>query len=433
MNQAINSYMPSSKWHVLAATWLGEMFDGMDASIFILVMFPALSDLLKTTSHSEVGIYGSIVLAIFMMGWAIGAIVFGIVADHIGRAKALVITILIYAIATGLCAISRSWIELTVYRFVVGCGIGGEISIGGTLLAEIWKGKSRLYATGFMVSSYPFGYLIAAIINSLSGSWGWRCLYLVGIIPAILTLYIRAKISDPVEFREMKNHEKTLRLKKKSELTVEESQLLAPRLSQVFRGDNKWKITLATALASTAIIGLWAVLAWIPPWINQLTGTQAIQERSLAAVVMNIGSIISSCLAGFFVIKFGYRKSFMLSYAGSLACCIGMFLSTKSFGPWLLIWTFAVGFFALLPFALLFIFVPTLFPTAIRATAFGFSVQIGRIVAAIATLLSGQLIAAFGGSYAYAGACVACLYIIGITASFKLPITKDQESNSCEI
>src|SRR5271170_5859318 len=113
-----------SQWHVLLATWLGEMFDGMDASIFVLVLFPALSELLNTKSHSIVGLHGSYILATFMVGWAIGGIGFGILADYIGRARTLVYTILLYAIFTGLCALSHNWQEMAIYRFLVGCGIG---------------------------------------------------------------------------------------------------------------------------------------------------------------------------------------------------------------------------------------------------------------------------------------------------------------------
>ncbi len=352
----------------------------MDASIFVLVLFPALSELLATKSHSVVGMHGSFILATFMIGWATGGIIFGILADHIGRARTLVYTILLYAIFTGLCGLSHSWQEMAFYRFLVGCGIGGEISIGGVLMAEYWRGNSRLHATGAMCTSFGFGYLVAALLNLAVGGLGWRWLFFAGIVPAFLTAYVRAKLKEPVQFELMREYKKRLRAKSKSDLTADEAAILQFPLWQLFNKDNRGRIILAVCLASTAIVGYWAVLAWIPPWINQLTGTTATQERSMAAIALNIGTIVSSLLAGTIVTYFGRRISFCLSFSGAFTCCMGMFLTTQKFSDVLLLWCFSVGFFAGLVFALLFIYIPEIFETKLRATAVGFGIQFGRVV-----------------------------------------------------
>ena len=339
-------YIESSRWHVLLATWLGEMFDGMDASIFVLVIFPALSELLATKSHSVVGVYASIILATFMLGWAIGGIGFGILADHIGRARTLVYTILLYAIFTGLCAFSHNWQEMAFYRFLVGCGIGGEISIGGVLMAECWRGKSRLHATGVMASSFGAGYLVASLLNLFLGGFGWRWLFVAGIVPALLTAYIRAKLKEPVQFELMREYKQRLAAKPKAELSEQEAELLKFTLPQIFNGKNISKTILVTAIASTAVVGYWAVLSWIPPWINQLTDTPAVQERSFVALAQNIGSIVSCLLAGTLVIRFGRRASFCFAFFGAL-CCLGMFLTTRTFSSTLFVWAFSLGFLLL--------------------------------------------------------------------------------------
>jgi MFS family permease len=406
-----------SRWHVLLATWLGEMFDGMDASIYVLVLFPALSELLNTKSHSIVGLHGSYILATFMVGWALGGIVFGILADQIGRARTLVYTILLYAICTGLCGLSHNWQEMAFYRFLVGCGIGGEISIGGVLMAECWTGKSRLHATGAMCSSFGFGYLIAAFLNLFLGSIGWRWLFLAGVVPAILTAYIRAKLKEPVQFELTREYKKRLRAKPISELTEEEAALLRPTLPQVFSRENLGRTVLSMCLASSAIVGYWAVLAWIPPWINQLTGGAAVQERSMAAIALNIGAIASAFLTGTFVIALGRRATFAIFYIGALVGCLGMFCTTKTFGMPLIAWCFAVGFFAVGVFSVLFIYVPESFATKLRATAMGCCIQAGRLAAAVAALTGGQLISMFNGSYAIAGAAVSLFFLVGIVAS----------------
>ncbi len=407
--------------HVLLATWLGELFDGMDASIYVLVLFPALSELLNTTSHSNVGIVGSVILAIFMLGWACGAIVFGILADYIGRARTMVLTILVYALCTGLCALAHNWWELAFYRFLVGCGIGGEISIGAVMLAECWKGRARLHATAIMSTSFGFGYLTAALLNLAIGHLGWRWLFVVGIAPALLTVYIRAKLREPEQFQAVQKVKKQLRQKPKSELTPSEKHLLSFTLPEIFAPHTIAKTLTVIALASTAIIGYWAVLSWIPAWINQLTGTLAVHERSTAAIALNLGAILAAGLGGVVIDRLGRPLAFRFAFIGALLSCIGMFLSVKAFGPALLCWAFVVGGFATMPFVFLFIYVPELFDTRIRGTAFGVSVQLGRIFAAAAAVAGGQLIAVFGGSYALAGASVATLYTVGILVSFFLP------------
>ncbi len=423
----------NSRAHVLLATWLGEMFDGMDASIFVLVLFPAMSELLKTTSHSTAGVYGSIVLATFMVGWAAGAILFGILSDYIGRTRTMILSILLYALCTGLCALSHSWIELAVYRFLVGCGIGGEISAGAVLLSECWRGNSRLHAAGIVNSSFGSGYLIAALLNLWLGHFGWRWLFLAGVIPALLTVYLRCKLKEPAQFELVREYKKRLKCKTKEKLSPQESELLRFTFGQIFARGTRGKTAVVAALASTTIVGYWAVLAWLPPWINQLTGTSAVAERSAAAIAMNIGAIIFSLLSGSIVLWLGRRNAFRFAFLGALVCCAGMFLTVKAFGPLLLVWAFAVGCFVPVPFAFLFVYVPELFAARIRGTAFGFSVQFGRLAAAVAALCGGQLIAFFGGSYAYAGACLAGFYLVGIVVSFFMPHTNGEVEAALEV
>lgn len=413
-----NGTLKNSKWHVLVAMWLGQMFDAMDASIYVLVLYPALSELLKTASHSTVGVIGSIVLAVFMLGWACGGIVFGILSDYIGRTRTLVLTILLYAIATGLCAISHNWIELALYRFLVGCGIGGEIGIGVVILSEYWRGQSRLNAVGAMCTSFGCGYLVTALLNLWLGPLGWRYLFAAGVVPALLTVYIRAKLKEPPQFELSCQYRRHLKKKPRSMLTKEESQYVSHTFPEIFSRTNWRKTLLIVTLSTTATVAYWAVLSWIPAWINQLTGSAAVQQRSITAIVMNLGTIVSAALAGAIVISLGRARAFRLAFVGSLLCCIGMFVTVKTFAAPLLVWVFFVGAFAELAFVCLYIYAPEVFDVRIRGTAFGFSVQVGRVIAAMGALLSGQIIAICSGSYAIAGACMATVNLMGIVASF---------------
>ncbi|HKI69867.1 MAG TPA: MFS transporter, partial [Verrucomicrobiae bacterium] len=125
------------QWLVLFVAWLGWVFDSMDAMIYALVLHPALHDLLHTTSAEKIGWYGGIIFSIFLIGWAVGGVLFGVLADHIGRTKTLVFTILIYAVFTGMAALSQTWWQLAIFRFLTALGIGGEWAAGAALVAEV--------------------------------------------------------------------------------------------------------------------------------------------------------------------------------------------------------------------------------------------------------------------------------------------------------
>jgi MFS family permease len=359
-------------------------------------------------------------MAIFMFGWTAGAVSFGTLADYIGRTKTLIITVILYAVATGMCALSHNWQELAFYRFLVGCGIGGEISIGGVMLSEYWRGNARLHATGILQSAFSCGFLLLAGINLLIGHMGWRPLYLVGTIPALLAIYIRLRLKEPEAVLAVQRERTRLRQKPQAELTESERQFLRFTFPELFR-QHAGKITVLVLLASTVCIGNFAITAWIPAWVNQLTGTEAVKERSIAAISQSLGAIAGAITGGAVVLKLGRPLAFRLAYVGSFLSCVAMFLTTSVFDARLIAWSFIVGFFVMAPYTYLFIYVPELFETRLRATAFGFSIQMGRILAGLAVILGGKLISVLDGSYSRAGALVSLFFLVGIGASFFMP------------
>ncbi|MBI4534449.1 MAG: MFS transporter [Candidatus Melainabacteria bacterium] len=410
----------NSSGHVLVASSLGGFFDGLDASIFGLVLYPALSELLHTSSHSLAGIYGSYILATFLAGWAIGAVVFGVLSDTIGRVKAMMLSIAVYALFTGLCALSHSWQELAAYRFLVGCGIGGEMGSGLLVLSEHFRGKARLHTTGLMMAALCAGWLCTSLINFWIGHLGWRMLFVVGIIPALLTVYIRAKLKEPTKDETVNDIDLLDRRNGllRAVMLIGQAPL---KFKQLFASANRPKVMVVMLLASSIIVNWWAVLTWVPAWINQMTGTQAVFERSLVTSLMYLGAILSSMLGGISISYLGRLRTFFIGYLGAMLSELVMFLTVQSVGPLLLCLSFFVGLFAILPFYVLFVYVPEIFNHQIRGTAFGFSVQMGRFSAVVAVLLSGQLIALFGGSYALAGLAVAMINIVGLAALLFLP------------
>ncbi len=423
-NSAVRPIPQDSRWQVLTATWLGEMFGGMDASIYVLVMHQCLSELIGASAHSVVAPVGALVLAIFIIGWVIGGISCGILADYFGRSRIMLCTILLYALASGLCAFSHNWQELAFYRFLVGFGIGGEIGIGAVMVAETFKTKSRMHAASFLASSFACGYLLAAVANYYIGHLGWRYLFLLGVLPALVTVYFRTKLKEPEHFEEVKREKRIAKMVARASGNRLKAEGFT--LPQVFSPKNLHSTLVAMGLSTAAIVGYWAVLAWLPAWVTQLVGGTAVHERSLAAVTMNIGGLSGSLIAGFLVSKLGRARSFRLANLMTFGSCLLLFGTVKHYGNELLILVFCMGFFAQMLFALLFIYVPELYEAKIRCTGVTTSITCGRILSAAAAVLGGQLIALLNGSYAGAALLVSSVYLLGAAVSFFMPGHADQ-------
>lgn len=416
-----------SKWHAWAAGYLGECFDAMDATIFFIVLYPAISELINSKNDAAIGWYGSLILASFMLGWAIGGTIFGVVADKMGRAKTMAFTILVYAIFTGLCATSHSWWEMAIYRFFVGMGVGGEISLGTVIVSEYWKQKKqRIWATAWLDTSFSVGLVLASCANLMVGGHGWRWLFVIGMLPALATLYIRYTLKEPDSFEAMRNHKELLKNKNPKDLTESESRYLQSPFKQLFSSEYKTTIIALFCIASSAIIGYWSCVSWISPWINQLTGELAIGERSLATNVLSVGSIIGAISTPLWLNWLGRRNTIRFAFGGCMLAVMVMFVMIKSFCLPLLALIAFIGLTVGLQFTFLCIYIPEAFATNVLGTASGFTFSAGRIFAALIAVGGGQLIAMYQGSYAMASATVAIVYAIGFVAANYLPETNGE-------
>ncbi|HEY6367867.1 MAG TPA: MFS transporter, partial [Candidatus Binatia bacterium] len=185
------------QWRVLVCACLGWALDIMDGYLYAIILFPAMSELLGTAETALIGWYGGIVLSIFMIGWALGGLLFGPIADRYGRVKTMALTIIVYAGFTGLSAIANSWSELAFYRFMTGLGIGGEWAAGAALIAESWPEKSRAKAAGIMQASGGIGFFLASLLYLWIGPYGWRWVFALGVFPALVAFYIRKSLHEP--------------------------------------------------------------------------------------------------------------------------------------------------------------------------------------------------------------------------------------------
>lgn len=404
-------------FHTFVAAWLGETFDAMDALIYFIVLYPCLGELLKTKDATTIGWHGSIILAFFMVGWAIGSITFGLIADRYGRRVAMTSSILVYAIGSVLCSFSQSWMHLAACRLLVGFGIGGEISIGSVLLSESWQGKGRIWAMCLMQTSFCCGSLLTGAFNLSIGQGSWRLLFLIGMLPALVALYVRWHLNEPQAFQALKEYRQKLKFKPPKTLTPEQRQVAQMPIASLMERANLQKLALTTTLCMSAIVGYWAAISWMPAWINQLTVSDAVVERSTATMLMSLGGIAVCFICPPLTTLLGRRVMFLIGFAGSLASVLFLFLGIHAYGPSLLKAVFFVGIFSSIPFIIVSFYIPELFDTHLLGTASGISWSIGRIAAAIAGLFTGPVIAFFGGSYSLAASSIALVYLAGLAAS----------------
>ena len=409
------------QWLVLSVAWLAWMFDAMDSTIYALVLQPALHELLRAPGGGPVtgeviGWYGGIVFSIFLIGWAIGGVLFGLLADRFGRTRALMLSILVYAVFTGLAAWSQTWWQLALFRFLTALGIGGEWAAGAALVAEVWPEDKRIRAAGVLQSAWAAGFFLAAILNLLLRNAGWRPTFVAGVAPALVALLVFKWVKEPERWVRARAVERPVAGARRSKL----AELFTPGL---LRG------TLAgSGLAFVAVFGLWGATNWTPTLIRALPelqnlDTAAISTRvSYATMLLNVGALAGYLSFGPLAGRMGRRPAFALMCAGSLMLLPVTFLTPRSYAQVLVLLPL-LGFFNNGIFSGFPIYLPELYPTRIRATGAGFCFNIGRLLASAGPFVTGYLVMALG-SFGRAASAVALIYLVGLLILPFAPETK---------
>ncbi|HXV68026.1 MAG TPA: MFS transporter [Nitrospira sp.] len=403
------------QWLVLFVAWLGWVFDAMDATIYAIVLHPALHDLLHTgtgpPTTEQVGWYGGIIFSIFLIGWAIGGITFGVLADRFGRTKVLIATIVIYAVFTGAAALAQTWWHLALSRFLTALGIGGEWAAGAAIVAETWPEEKRAKAAGILQSAWAVGFFLAASFNLLLKDYGWRTLFLVGILPAFVALLVRWWVKEPERW------------------THAREQQTIP-LMAIFEGNLRRATLVGSALAFVAVFGLWGATNWAPTLVRELPDIKGTDSAALATYVsyaimaLNAGAIFGYLGFGPLADRFGRRPVFAFMCLGSFVMLPITYLAPSSYIGVLMLLPI-LGFFNNGIFSGFPIYLPELYPTALRATGAGFCFNAGRVLASASPFLTGWLVATLG-SFGRAASTVALIYLVGLVVLLFAPETKGQ-------
>ncbi len=366
------------QWKSGVAAWLGWLFDGLDIHLYTLVAMPFVAELLRVeTTDERVGTHVAYIQAAFLFGWAIGGGFFGRIGDRLGRSRALVLTILTYAVFTGLSFVATEWWHLLIFRFLAALGIGGEWAVGAALLSETWPGRWRPWLAAVLQSGVNVGIVLASVAAFLLSSYPPRTVFLVGILPSLLTLWIRREVPETDDWHAAKAAHGA------SE----------PSVLDLFRGDVLRTTVLSIGVCALSLSAHWAFVFWSVQQLRSLpevaSWTAGEQSRlvSNALALLMLASIAGNFFAAWLARQVGYRAAIAalcLVYAGAMLVTYG---AERDYRQVLWLWPILGAASGL--FALFTMYLPPLFPTLLRTTGAGFCYNIGRIAAAVGTLFFG--------------------------------------------
>jgi MFS family permease len=404
------------QWLVLVIASAGWVFDAFEGQIFNITRTDLLTDLLGVSSdHLDVKRWGDNFLGIFLVGGTLGGILFGSLADRWGRRPTMVLTILFYSIFSGLTYFAANLWQVAILRFLVAMGVGGEWSVAATLVSEVFPKRARANAGSIFHATSVFGTWLAALAGLWVGSQ-WRYAYLIGVGPALLTLWVRASLKEPDSWESAASQQKELGSFR---------ELL---------GNPRWRgrALLGMSLAAVGLGTFWGVTVAGQDLTKELllrSGVPAADATSRAkfayGIVQAAGGGLGLLAFGPLAVRLGRRRAFAVMHLLAFLIVPVACYAPQNY-PQMLVVLPIFGFLTLSIHAGYAIYFPELFPNHLRATGTGFCFNGGRLAAASVLLFSGWLKAQPGLDLRLAVTLVGILFLVGLIPLAFLPETKDQ-------
>ena len=399
----------------LLAGSLGWMLDAFDVMLYAMVLAHLI-----THFQMEKDTAG-LLQGLTLLASAVGGTLFGFIADRFGRTKALMISILIYSLASAACGLSQSILQLALFRLILGIGMGGEWTAGAALVAESWRPEHRAKALAIMQANWPIGEALAALVAGLFLGWGtlslggleipaWRAVFLVGVLPALLVLWVRSGVEEPAIW--------------KNQSAGAGRQPNRVPLRRLWEPGLRGHVIVASAVSSAAMFAYWGLFTWIPAYlllpVSEGGRGMDITKTTVWLLLMGIGKWLSHPVYGYLADAIGRRSVYIVYVvlAGLLVPGFALFDSPMS----ILVIGTLVGFFGSGHFTGFATIASEIFPTEIRATGVGLTYNIGRGFSALAPIVVGALAIRYGVGSAFLATSVA-FFLAGFFALF-LPETK---------
>ena len=454
--------LTSGQWLVLAAAFLGWMFDGVEMGLFPLIARPALQDLMGVTGDARVGQWNGYLIAAFMLGAASGGLVFGWLGDKIGRVRGMALSILVYSIFTGLCYFVTAPWQLFILRFIAALGMGGQWALAVALVMECWPDRFRPILAGVIGAAANVGFLLISVVACYFPVTAetWRIMMLAGAVPGVLALLIIMFVPESQRWKASVDHRRTTPLR------------------EVFRPPLRRRTLLAIAFTSVPLIATWgAVSGWTPLWVEQTRQMELAQPHMTAAqrqeaqaattidervelirgytndekeevagfltaeqwkdvadeaapakarvqFMLAIGAIIGCLIGSSLGHSLGRRPAYFLLCVASFVLCTILYRASGAYNLQFLTIVGLVGIVSAAFYGWAPLYLPELFPTRVRATGQGISFNFGRILTAVGSIVTGHLLIAYGGDYAKACSIIVLIYFVGMVIIWFGPETK---------
>jgi hypothetical protein len=425
--------MTGYHWWVLLVATLGWLFDSMDQRLFVLARTPALRELLPDAADAHLADYAGYATAIFILGWATGGLVFGLLGDRWGRTRTMMATILLYSLFTGLSALAVRWWDFALYRFLCGMGIGGEYAAGVALVAEVMPERARPYCLGLLQGLAALGQVAGSAVSlaigpqaEIAGVAGWRWLFLVGVLPALLVVVIRLSLREPESW-----------LRARGELDKQLGDL-----GEIVR-DRRWRFhtLVGMTLGIAGQIGIWGIGFWTPELIRgsllesrppEVTVQQwkAVEDRfvGLGTLLQDLAGMLGIYAFTLVTAHLGRRWTFAAAYLLALGATLLTFGRLREAGD--VYWMVPLlGFCVSSVFGGFAIYFPELYPTRLRSTGTGLCYNVARYVTALGPLTLGKLTLLYASlGYALplrpAAMTLAGVFLVGVLVLPFAPETK---------
>jgi MFS family permease len=414
-----------SQWNTLIASNLGWMFDGYETFALVMAVGAALRQLLDPSQYAQIPVYAGTVIALTLLGWGIGGLVGGVLTDYLGRKRTMMLAIIAYSVMTGLSAFAWNWMSFAVLRFMVGLAIGSEWVTGASIVAELWPDRFRGRGVGLMQSGLGIGFFLGSFAWLFIGPLGpdsWRYMFLLGVLPALLTLWIRRSIPESARWERVNGKRSGASLGK------QEEALTRFTVADLFvEPETRRRIILALIMSFATTLAFWGIGAWIPPYmavVGAKAGLNGQEWASYGGMALNGMAVLGYVAFGFLADAWG-RKRVTFFYV------LAAFLSVPLLFYWaqdpivMLVCAGLCGAFVSGQYTWMAAWLPELFPTRMRATAAGFVFNTPRLVAWLGPLLSGWVTTHAGG-LSQAAMGIAMFYLVSLVAALFLPETKDK-------
>ena len=425
------------QWIVFFVVWAGWTLDAADFGLYSLVLRPAVTELLGFTGNgtltaaqlAQLGKVGGLLSMCGLLGWAVGGFLFGVIADYLGRVRALMFSILIFSVFTALQGVSHSVWDFGAYRFIAGIGTGAELMVGIPLLAETLGETYRAKIAGVMMTGGAIGTFLGAWAYGLVGGFGWRVVFFIGVVPAILLAIVRGRMTEPDHFVAVRERREAVAAGRKT--AEDDHQFMAFVPAQLFNRENRFNTLVGLLFGMGSLLAIWTTNIWLPTILSLMvqkggiSGANAVPFVSHGIMVWSIGGIFGYAAFGFIADIIGRRLTIAFYSIGSVALSLILYLVLPAYEPWYPIVLPIFGFFVFGVFSGHAVYLPELFPTHIRSSGVAFCNGTGRVVTSFGPLVAGLMVGVFG-SFNKVTAVMSCFALLSVVAVILGRETKDE-------